>query len=112
MREFPRLKYGGAHLGDGEEAAPDDIFFHPISGGSAGILIWVALATLIVTFASRGTLAVSPWRKVWRGETPFAWNAVLITPGLNSADCRSGLCLIYPIPRLGTDKVKARCTKY
>ena len=26
VREFPRLKYGGAHLGDGEEAAPDDIF--------------------------------------------------------------------------------------
>lgn len=105
VREFPRLKYGGAHLGDGEEAAPDDIFFTLFRAVVLAFLIWVALATLIVTFASRGTLAVSPWRKVWRGETPFAWNAVLITLGLILLVVAPVFALSTQYHVFGTDKV-------
>jgi peptide/nickel transport system permease protein len=49
--------------------------------------------------------AASGWRKIWRGETAFAWNAVLLTLGLM-------LLVVVPLFWLsgqyhvfGTDKV-------
>ena len=72
LREFPRLKFGGAHLGDNEAAASADIAGRAAGGAALGFLVWLAVA-------GASAAAVGGWRKLVRGETVFAWNAVLLT---------------------------------
>jgi peptide/nickel transport system permease protein len=114
VRDFPRLEFGGAHLGEDEAGRGRDIvkkilvaevfaaaLFALIAGGTACAL------------ARRGAKDVrgvdlSParaWKAIWCGETEFSWNAVLGVVG-------AALVLLAPIVFLcvdyhvfGTDKV-------
>lgn len=72
LREFPRLKFGGAHLGENEDAAAADIAFRAFRGAAIGFLLWLAVAGASVA-------AVGGWQKIRRRETVFAWDAVLLT---------------------------------
>jgi peptide/nickel transport system permease protein len=107
LRDYPRLKFGGAHLGEQEEQRAGDIvkrlllalgFALLLSAGSA-----LGAASLLVL--QQGGLRSAAWRNIWQGNTEFAWNAVL------AAFC--GLLLVLlPIILLcgdyhvfGTDKV-------
>ena len=71
VREFPRLKFGASHLEDPATLA-DDVAATALRTGALALFGWLALATL-VAFRCGG------WRAVWRGDTAFAWNAVLAT---------------------------------
>jgi hypothetical protein len=56
----------------------------------------------------------SGWRKIWRGETVFAWNALLIMLGLILLVARAALCAFR---RNTTSSVPTRwarmcCIKY
>ena len=106
-RDYPRLKYGGAHLGAAEERVGANIGLILLrSLGLAGVA-WLALAGLASARVARGRglSRGAAWRAIWRGETTFAWNSVLMTLG--------GLLLVLgPLAVLagqyhvcGTDKV-------
>lgn len=107
VRDFPRLKFGGAHLGDDETARTGDIAKRLLVAEALAALVFAALAAGVVwLLACRGKHDVrKAWRAVWRGETGFAWNAVLITFGvlLLLAVPLAALCVDYHV--LGTDKV-------
>ncbi len=107
LRDYPRLKYGGVHLGEREGEVAADAGLTALRAGLLSALGWLALAAAAAALVRRGALAVdaSGWRKIWRGETAFAWNAVLLTLGLL-------LLVIVPLFWLaaqyhvfGTDKV-------
>ena len=107
LRDFPRLKFGGAHLGEATEQRNAQVL-HTL--GRAGILAGVVLlATSIMIagyLARRRACAWLPlWRDLWRGETIFAWNAVLISFGglLLTLLPVLALCVDYHV--FGTDKV-------
>ncbi|WP_374328714.1 ABC transporter permease [Azonexus sp.] len=72
LREFPRLKFGGAHLGEREAEAAVDIAFRAFRGAAIGFLVWLAVA-------GASAAAVGGWQKIRRRETVFAWDAVLLT---------------------------------
>ncbi len=107
VRDFPRLKFGGAHLGDDETARTGDIVKRVLIAEAVAALMSLAVAFFVARLlARRGKRGVlDAWRAVWRGETGFAWNAVLITLGvlLLLAAPLAALCVDYHV--LGTDKV-------
>ena len=96
IRDYPRLKHGGAHLGEREDEVLVDAGFSAFRVAVLAVLGWLVLAAsaaVLVKRASlqnvapqgeilRGAVAASGWQKIWRGETTFAWNAVLTTLGV------------------------------
>ncbi|UCV09328.1 ABC transporter permease [Dechloromonas denitrificans] len=105
VRDYPRLKHGGVHLGEREAEVAADAGFTALRAGLTACIGWLALAGIASLVAGRGAAGSSGWRKIWRGETAFAWNAVLIALGFM-------LLLVVPLLWLagqyhvfGTDKV-------
>ncbi|MDP2323469.1 MAG: ABC transporter permease [Gammaproteobacteria bacterium] len=106
-RVFPRLKHGGAHLKEPEEDWARDVAARTLLGLVLAVLAGLTFAAVAVQAAARhwGVPWQAAWRRIWRGETHFAWNAVLATlAGL--------LLLVGPVVALaggyhvfGTDKV-------
>ena len=103
VRDYPRLKHGGAHLGEREGEVVADAGFSAFRAGVLAMLGWLALVAAASALVSRGatvaTMEATPqgyflqgaagpsgdasgWQKIRRGETAFAWNAVLIMLGI------------------------------
>jgi peptide/nickel transport system permease protein len=107
VRDYPRLKFGGAHLTDpGADWAPDvarRIFY----GGAAGMIVWLALATLLCALISSrgGTHLDAVWQAIWRGGTAVPWRAVLITLAAVLLVIGPVVALSTRYHVLGTDKV-------
>ena len=125
VRDYPRLKYGGSHLGEREAEVLADVTVTASRACSLAFVIWLAVVAAVTLSVNRSSAvpqgdltiattagpslraAVDPsgWQKIWSGETVFAWNAVLIT---------LGLILLFSVPLFwlssqyhvfGTDKV-------
>lgn len=107
VRDYPRLKYGGQHLGEREDDVAADAGLTASRAVLLALLGWLAVAGLAGVAVGQGSAAVdaSGWQKIWRGETAFAWNAVLLT---------LLLMLVFAVPLFwlagqyhvfGTDKV-------
>ncbi len=81
VRDYPRLKYGGQHLGEREDEVAADAGLTAGRAVLLALLGWLAVAGLASAAVRQGSAAVnaSGWQKIWRGETAFAWNAVLLT---------------------------------
>lgn len=97
VREYPRLKYGGAHLDDPAQR-DDDVAVTVLRGVAIAVLGWLALAGA-VAFANGG------WGTVWGGRTRFAWNAVLATLGAMLLVLLPVFLLAADYHVFGTDKV-------
>jgi len=110
-REFPRLTYGGAHLG----AATRDLGQQRDADVGRRVLAATSLAALLsgllalgcaYLLASREACSLmTAWRALQHGETDFAWRSVLVTLSVL-------LFLLLPLAALavdyhvfGTDKV-------
>jgi peptide/nickel transport system permease protein len=106
-RVFPRLKHGGGHLEDPMEEWGSDVALRTLRGIALAVLAGLTFAAIAVQAAASrwGIGWQAGWRRIWRGETHFAWNAVLAT-------LAALLLLVGPIISLaggyhvfGTDKV-------
>jgi peptide/nickel transport system permease protein len=93
-RDYPRLKYGGAHLGDDEARLPADVAGKAALGLILAALAWCGAAALVTLgVAKRERVSRNEaWRRIWRHETPFAWSALLVT---------AGIILVLTLPLLG-----------
>ena len=107
VRNYPRLKHGGSHLGEREGDVLADAGLTGFRVGVLALLGWLALAAGAAAVVQRGSATgdISGWQKIWRGDTAFAWKAVLLTLGLM-------LLVLVPLFALsgryhvfGTDKV-------
>jgi len=82
VRDFPRLKYGGRHLGEREDEVAADAGFTAFKAGALAFIGWLAVFGAIVTTINapagpRGGRGKSPILKL--REAAFAWDAVLLT---------------------------------
>ncbi len=103
LRDYPRLKYGGAHLADPQSGHVNDVIKRSLSGVFAGMLGGVLLALLIVSFfAARSRTTARAWLAA-RQDTPL--NTVLATIVLLAMliGLIANLAGAYHV--LGTDKV-------
>jgi peptide/nickel transport system permease protein len=106
LRDYPRLRWGGAHLKDDAQRGAD-IFATALRGLALGLAVSAVLAALLVAWLARGWKKGfgAAWRSVLRGETPVPWRAVLATGA-------ALLAIAFPVALLGahyhvlgTDKV-------
>ncbi len=108
VRDYPRLKHGGSHLGEREGEVAADAGLTAFRIGMLTLLGWLALAAAAAAVVARGdavAVDASGWQKIWRGETAFAWNAVLLTLGLMLLVLVPLFWLAGQYHVFGTDKV-------
>ncbi|MBK7564757.1 MAG: ABC transporter permease [Propionivibrio sp.] len=107
VRDFPRLKHGGVHLGDRDDQRNADVGQRVAAAGVLACALWGVMALGCVHLLARRNAcsARRMWSMIWRGETDFAWNAVLATLGLLLVLLLPlvALCVDYHV--FGTDKV-------
>ncbi|MBI4191227.1 MAG: ABC transporter permease [Betaproteobacteria bacterium] len=106
-REFPRLKFGGAHLQDPERDRAADVGRRVLGGMGAAVVAWLLLALLpaAAVARARGTSINAATQAIWRGETEVPWRAVLLVGLAFFAVAGIAVALAPGYHVLGTDKV-------
>lgn len=107
IRDYPRLKFGGAHLEAPEHDRGWDILAGAVRGGLAGLGLWLLLCAgltwRLAAAADRGFQR--QLQRVLRAETEVPWLAILGVLGVLCIGI--GVCVVlsskYHV--LGTDKV-------
>lgn len=107
VREYPRLKHGGAHLKDPQADFAPDVMRRGVAGVAGGVVSWIVLATLIaVWLAHRRDLSINQvWRRIWQGEMEVPWQAILLTLLAILVVAGPAVALSTKYHLLGTDKV-------
>lgn len=107
VREFPRLKYGGARLADPERDLASDVATRALFGALAGAVVWMAVAALLVARLSRrhGENFTRTRGRIRRGETAVPWRAMLATLAIIIVLLGAAVSLSADYHILGTDKV-------
>jgi len=106
-RDYPRLRYGGAHLGDLTSEYGRDVIARVAIGTGAGLLIWLAavLGWLFWVARARGQTMSGLAAQVLKARTRIPWREMLLallailTIGGITASLADG----YHV--LGTDKI-------
>ena len=106
-REFPRLKFGGAHLKDPERDWAADVTHTALRGAAGGLVILLACGWLTAAGVARGSpmRVTEAWQQIWRGETEVPWRAILLTLGVFCALAGATVALSIDYHVFGTDKV-------
>jgi len=78
VREYPRLRYGGAHLANPDERGAD-IFWRVVRA----LAVAAAIGTIILTaflrmFRSHEQSLSGAWRELAKGRTVYPWRTVLV----------------------------------
>jgi len=106
-REYPRLKYGGAHLEDPHADWVDDVTSNTLTGAGYGLAVWFAVSLLIIVLIalSRKQSIGSTFSDVVSGKSHTPWRAVLITLLILAVLVCIAIVLAPKYHILGTDKV-------
>ncbi|HEY6044008.1 MAG TPA: ABC transporter permease [Nitrosospira sp.] len=106
-REFPRLKFGAAHLQNPEAQLIGDIIWRATLGGGLGFFLWCLIMILLSASLARrsGQTVLSAFTGIWRGTTIVPWNSICITLALMLLLWGAALALCGNYHILGTDKV-------
>lgn len=107
VREFPRLRYGGAHLSDPGQEWAADVRVRLLRGVALAVALWCLTTALLLAAFRPPDMSVSAFAdRVWRGgHLTFAWRGLFIALGVTLlVACPVGfLAAEYHV--LGTDKV-------
>jgi peptide/nickel transport system permease protein len=107
VREFPRLRYGGAHLDDPIADRLPDIGRRISLGLAIVIVVWLAFASTVAQILAwrRGIGFQESHHRIWRGDTEVPWRAVLITLAVLLVIFIPAILLAPHYHILGTGKV-------
>jgi peptide/nickel transport system permease protein len=106
-RDYPRLKFGGAHLKNPALERSTDIARGALQGIALAVLLWT-LATAVVTglaAANAGRSFARTSGELWRGAIDVPLRGVLVTLGLLLAIALPLMVLSGRYHVFGTDKV-------
>lgn len=106
-RDYPRLKYGGAHLKDPAADWTASVARSAVGGAAAGAVLWLILALCVAAMRAQsvGMNIHAAWSSIWRAETGVPWRAILLAllAIFLMAGAASALAVNFHV--LGTDKV-------
>lgn len=107
IRDYPRLRYGGAQLQDPRNDWGLDVTRRALAGMATGAAVWLAWVLLLCAWLARR--AAIPIRTMcatmWRGESEVPWRAVLATLAIVLIAVGALLSLSGAYHVFGTDKV-------
>jgi peptide/nickel transport system permease protein len=106
VRDYPRLKHGGAHLQNADERLPD-IARRSLAGAAQGALASLLLLGLLAAWQARRTrLSMGTWLAAW-WQGALAWPARTVVFGVALMLVLAGLIvqLASAYHVFGTDKV-------
>lgn len=106
-RDFPRLRYGGAHLKNAQHDHAADVARLAFAGLGLAFMAWLVLAALVCTLVSRRskTGLRDASRAIIRRETVVPWHAILLTVGAVCVIAGPVTALAAKYHVFGTDKV-------
>jgi peptide/nickel transport system permease protein len=107
VREFPRLRHGGAHLKDPAADHKGDVALRVFRGLAMALLLWFASAiALSAVVAQRSGIGIdAAWGDIWRGRTATPWRAMLGALALLALLAGPVIALAPNYHVFGTDKV-------
>ncbi len=107
VRTYPRLKYGGRHLGNPELEYDADILQRSLRALAEGVALWTIVVALWLTLLARrqGLDFVILLRHVLRGNTALPWRAIFLSLGAIIFFAMIVVELGVAYHLLGTDKV-------
>jgi peptide/nickel transport system permease protein len=107
VRDYPRLKYGGAHLDDPVTERVPDIVKRLFIGLTCGLVISLVLSSLIIFLLGRAheVSFKQASHKIFKNDYYVAWTAMIIAMSLIVivGSCLYNLSQYYHV--FGTDKV-------
>jgi peptide/nickel transport system permease protein len=107
LREFPRLKHGGAHLEDPAAELVPDVLRRALAGAGLAVVGWIVLTMLVAAWLAQrrgrgfGVLLSS----ILRGDPGIPWRPMLTTVGVVLLVAGPVAVLSGHYHVLGTDKV-------
>jgi len=107
LRDYPRLKYGGAHLQNPEQEWAADVTWLIIIGVQEAVLAWLLIVGVVMAWLGyrSGLSFPQQCRQIISGKSEVPWNIIFIVLGiiLLVAFVAGNLGVKYHL--LGTDKV-------
>jgi peptide/nickel transport system permease protein len=84
VRDFPRLRFGGAHLKDPDSQWLGDVLRRGLTGLVSGALVAFVACLLVGAAIShvRGLTPRATWDAIAERRTPVPWRAMMITFGI------------------------------
>lgn len=106
-REFPRLKYGGAHLKDPAADHLSDLGRGAVGGLGLAAVLWIVFTLLLAAWLAGRRQADfgQTLSSIIHGETQVPWRAMLFTTGMILAVAVPLFMLSTRYHVMGTDKV-------
>ncbi|BAV34161.1 peptide ABC transporter permease [Sulfuricaulis limicola] len=105
VREYPRLRHGGAHLPDPGERA-GDIQSRAAAATLAGLVLWLLLvAGFLLLWHRRSEPWLQTLRRLLSGNGDFPWRTVLVTVGVLIVLTANAAYLSRYYHIFGTDQV-------
>ena len=105
VRDYPRLKYGGQHLGEREDEVAADAGFTAFKAGGLALVAWLGIFGAVTALRRNATVGGKKAPKLKSDDTSFAWNAVLGTLALILLTAVPLFALSGQYHVFGTDKV-------
>jgi len=105
VRDYPRLKHGGQHLGEREDAVLADAGSTALKAGVLALVAWLVVFGLVAGMRRNATVGGKKSPKLKNDESGFAWNAVLGTLALILLTAVPLFWLAGQYHVFGTDKV-------
>ncbi len=106
-REFPRLKYGGAHLKNPAQDLAPDVLRGLIGAIGVAAVLWIVLTMIVAAWLAGAYKSdfSQMLSAIIHGETEVPWRAMLLTVGMILAVAVPLALLSARYHVLGTDKV-------
>ncbi len=107
LRDYPRLRYGGAHLQDPLRDWQADLLRTVFRGMALALPLWLLLSLILVAACTPAERVASRdfWHAAWSGKTEVPWRAILITLAVLLLVAAPMVLLAAHYHVLGTDKV-------
>jgi peptide/nickel transport system permease protein len=105
VRDYPRLKHGGQHLGERENEVWADAGFTAFKAGVLALVAWLGIFGAVSALRQNATVSSKNSLKLKNDEPGFAWDAVLGTLALILLTAVPLFWLSGQYHVFGTDKV-------